>query len=418
MMDRSKSPSKPFEISKLEVWESYQQVRANKGAPGVDGQSIEAFESELKDNLYRLWNRMSSGTYFPPAVKAVEIPKGASGVRVLGVPTVTDRIAQTVVARQLAVRAEPRFHPDSYGYRPGRSAVDAVVVCRQRCWKADWVLRLDIESFFDSVDHDLMVKAVEANTDAAWVVLYVKRWLVAPMATAEGALVARDRGTPQGSAVSPILANLFLHYALDAWLLREFPAITFERYADDAVVHCVSRGQALLVLRAITRRFVSVGLRLHPDKTRIIYCQDGRRTGSHPGTSFEFLGFEFRARSARSRNGKRFLSFLPAVSKAALKQMSAQVRAWRLHRWTHLSLSDLARWVVPTVRGWMNYYGRFYRSKLYQLLIRINSYLVRWARSKYRRLRSFKRSIAWWRALVDRASNLFPHWAWARQFVW
>lgn len=230
--------------------------------------------------------------------------------------------------------------------------------------------------------------------------------------------MARDRGTPQGSAVSPILANLFLHYALDAWLLREFPAITFERYADDAVVHCVSRGQALLVLRAITRRFVSVGLRLHPDKTRIIYCQDGRRTGSHPGTSFEFLGFEFRGRSARSRNGKRFLSFLPAVSKAALKQMSAQVRAWRLHRWTHLSLSDLARWVVPTVRGWMNYYGRFYRSKLYQLLMRINSYLVRWARSKYRRLRSFKRSIAWWRALVDRASNLFPHWAWARQFVW
>ena len=278
------------------MWEAYRQVKANKGAAGVDGQTIEAFETDLKNNLYKIWNRMSSGSYFPPAVKAVEIPKPhGGGVRVLGVPTVADRIAQTVVARRLEAKVEPIFHPDSYGYRPARSALDAVAACRERCWRKDWVIDLDIAKFFDSVPWDLIVKAVEANTDQPWVVLYVKRWLQAPLALPDGSVQQRDRGTPQGSAVSPVLANLFMHYAFDAWMVREFPGVPFERYCDDAVVHCVSQRQAHRVKAAIADRMAQVGLQLHPTKTRIVYCKDGTRQGVFPHTSFTFLGFTFQA---------------------------------------------------------------------------------------------------------------------------
>ncbi|PWR17447.1 group II intron reverse transcriptase/maturase, partial [Micromonospora sicca] len=235
-MDKLKSPEKPFEISKWEVWEAFREVKRNQGAPGVDGQSIADFEADLEDNLYKIWNRMSSGTYFPPPVRAVEIPKQhGSGTRMLGVPTVADRVAQTVVARHLGIRVDPIFHEDSYGYRPKRSALDAVQRCRQRCWKKDWVIDLDIQKFFDSVRWDLIVKAVQAHTDAVWVTLYVKRWLQAPLQLPDGTLQQRDQGTPQGSAVSPVLANLFMHYAFDTWLARTFPDVQFERYADDAV---------------------------------------------------------------------------------------------------------------------------------------------------------------------------------------
>ncbi|MFF3878117.1 group II intron reverse transcriptase/maturase [Streptomyces sp. NPDC001978] len=373
-----KSSGKPFEISKRAVWEVWEKVRANKGAAGVDGVSIEEFEKDLRGNLYKIWNRMSSGTYFPPAVRAVEISKShGGGTRILGVPTVADRIAQTVVAGVLEARVEPIFHPDSYGYRPQRSALDAVGVCRTRCWSNDWVIDLDIRKFFDSVPWDLIVKAVEANTDLPWVVLYVKRWLVAPLALPDGTLQERDRGTPQGSAVSPVLANLFLHYAFDAWMAREFPGIGFERYVDDAVVHCVSESRARTVLAAIEERMREVGLELHPDKTRIVYCRDGKRRGSYEHTAFTFLGFTFRARGVRTKTGEMFLSFNPAVSKEALKRMSAQVRSWRLHQRTDLSEADLARRINPVVRGWMNYYGAFYRSALYPFLTRINAYVMR-----------------------------------------
>ncbi len=251
-MGRLKSQGKSFEISKWEVWEAFRQVKANQGAPGVDGQSIAGFEADLKNNLYRIWNRMSSGTYFPPPVRAVEIPKQhGGGTRMLGIATVADRVAQTVVARHLGERTEPVFHDDSHGYRPGRSALQAVERCRERCWKKDWVIDLDVARFFDSVRWDLIVKAVEAHTDAPWVVLYVKRWLAAPLQLPDGTLQQRDRGTPQGSPVSPVLANLFMHYAFDAWLAREYPAVQFERYADDAVVHCVTQRQAQQVLAAL-----------------------------------------------------------------------------------------------------------------------------------------------------------------------
>ncbi len=412
-MDELKSPGKPFEISKRAVWEAWEKVRANKGAPGVDGESVADFEKDLKGNLYKIWNRMSSGTYFPPPVRAVEVAKAhGPGTRILGVPTVADRIAQTVVAGVLEERAERLFHPDSYGYRPKRSALDAVAACRRRCWETDWVIDLDIRKFFDSVPWDLVVRAVQANTGLPWVVLYVRRWLQAPLQLPDGTLRQRDRGTPQGSSVSPVLANLFLHYAFDAWLAREFPGVRFERYVDDAVVHCVSEARARTVLAALEERMAQVGLTLHPDKTRIVYCKDGRRTGSYEHTSFTFLGYTFRARGVRTKTGRRMTGFNPAISKDALNKISAQVRSWGLHRRTGLSEADLARWINPIVRGWMNYYGAFYRSALYPLLTRINAYLLRWLRKKHPRLRGRKKAQDAWARACQQRPRYFAHWAW------
>jgi RNA-directed DNA polymerase len=415
---KSGSTDKPFAIPKSLVWEAYERVRANKGAAGVDGQSLMAFETDLRNNLYKIWNRMSSGTYFPPAVKAVEIPKPhGCGTRILGVPTVADRVAQTVVALTLEPRTEAIFHDDSYGYRPGRSALDALAKCRQRCWQKDWVIDLDVAKFFDSVDHELMLKAVAANTDQAWVLLYVKRWLTAPMQLPDGTMQQRVRGTPQGSAVSPVLANLFMHYAFDTWLDRQFPTVAFERYADDAVVHCVTERQAREVLAALEGRMAEVGLRLHPDKTKIVYCKDRTRRGLHDPTSFTFLGYTFRPRAARSKDGVLFLAFTPAVSPQAIKKMSQQVRRWRLHLRTGLTLDELAETINPIVAGWMNYYGRFNRSQMYPLLQRINTYLMRWAGRKYGRLRSYRRFTRWWRGVLDRDPRLFTHWRWVRAFA-
>jgi group II intron reverse transcriptase/maturase len=408
---------KPFDISKQEVWEAYERVKANKGAPGVDGCSIEDFEKDLKNNLYKIWNRMSSGSYFPLAVRAVEIPKSqGGGTRILGVPTVADRVAQTVVARRLEAKVEPIFHSDSYGYRPGRSALHAVEACRQRCWKTNWVIDLDIQKFFDSVPWDLVVKAVQANTDLPWVVLYVKRWLEAPLQLPDGALQQRGRGTPQGSSVSPVLANLFLHYAFDAWMARTFPTIQFERYVDDAVVHCVSKAQAVMVAKSIGNRMVEVGLRLHPDKTKIVYCKDGNRRDSYEHTAFTFLGYTFRARGARTRTGKVFTSFGPAISKEALKRISVTVRRWRLDRKTGQTLAELARWINPIVRGWMQYYGRFNPSALYRVLQRINTYLMRFLRNKFKRVRSFKKAKAGWQRIISQYPRTFAHWAWTKTF--
>ncbi|WP_433800146.1 group II intron reverse transcriptase/maturase [Actinomycetospora sp. CA-084318] len=289
-MSELKSSGKSFVISKWEVQQAWEQVRSNKGAAGVDGCSVEEFEKDLRGNLYKIWNRMSSGSYLPSPVLAVEIPKAhGDGTRVLGIPTVADRVAQTVVARRLEKSVEPIFHPDSYGYRPRRSALDAVETCRKRCWKTDWVIDLDIQKFFDSVPWDLVIKAVEAHTDQRWVVLYVTRWLQAPIQTRDGDLVARDRGTPQGSPVSPVLANMFLHYAFDTWMDRAFPGISFERYVDDAVVHCTSREQAETMVAAIGERMEQVGLRLHPDKTRIVYWLFRNQSARAPQCSRDLI---------------------------------------------------------------------------------------------------------------------------------
>jgi RNA-directed DNA polymerase len=419
-VSKSGPEGKSFAIPKQLVWEAYQKVKANKGAAGVDGQSIDDFEADLRNNLYKIWNRMSSGTYFPPPVRAVEIPKPhGGGTRILGIPTVADRVAQTVAALALEPRTESVFHEDSYGYRPGRSPLHAVAKCRERCWKKDWIIDLDVRKFFDSVDHDLMVKAVEANItpEQRWVVLYVKRWLKAPILMPDGRLADRDRGTPQGSAVSPVLANLFMHYAFDSWLGREFPAVEFERFADDAVVHCATERQASQVLEALGRRMTEVGLALHPEKTKIVYCKDRKRRLDHEHTSFTFLGYTFRARKAPTRDGRSmFTAFLPAVSRDALKKMSGEVRRWRINLRTTSDIGELAAWINPVVRGWVTYYGEFYRTELDGLLKRINTYLVRWARRKFKRLRSFRRAKRWWNGLLRRQPALFAHWAWMTEF--
>ena len=413
-MNEPKQQDKPFQISKWKVWEAYERVKANKGAAGVDEQSITEFEADRDRNLYKIWNRMSSGSYFPPPVKAVEIPKaGGTGVRLLGVPTVADRVAQTVARLYLEPQVEPVFHPDSYGYRPGKSALDAVAACRKRCWRADWVIDMDIRAFFDTVPWDLVRKAVAHHISPGqrWIVLYVERWLKAPLQHADGTLVARDRGTPQGSAISPLIANLFMHYAFDAWMAREHPGIRFERYCDDAVVHCASEQQARHMRAAIAARLAEVGLELHPGKTRIIYCKDADRRGDHEVTSFTFLGYEFRPRLAKNRHGKHFVSFLPAVSRQAMKAMGAEIRSWHWAKRSDKSLGDLALMFNSVVQGWINYYGRFYRSRLLYFLRGLNRHLMRWACRKYKRLkRRERRAMAWLAEIARRSPHLFAHW--------
>jgi RNA-directed DNA polymerase len=415
-MSGPKPDGKPFVISKRLVWEAWRRVKANRGAAGVDEESIQAFEANLKGNLYKVWNRMSSGSYVPPPVRAVEIPKKSGGSRMLGVPTIADRVAQTVAYLYLEPEVEPVFHPDSYGYRPRRSAHDALGTCRARCWKYDWVLDLDLKSFFDSLDHSLVLKAVAHHTNLRWILLYVERWLKAPLQLEDGTLRQRGRGSPQGSAISPVLANIFLHYALDMWLGREFPDVPFERYADDAILHFKSKQQAQIVLDAIVGRLAQVGLELNLDKTRIVYCKDSNRTGSHEHQRFDFLGYTFRPRLARSKASEKFVSFIPAVSDDAAKAIRHRVKRWRLHLWSGQDLADLAHEINPIVRGWINYYGRFYRTELILTLKRVNVYLVRWAMRKYKRLRARpQRANGFLAAIAAREPGLFAHWAWGAQ---
>ncbi len=404
--------AKPFCIAKREVWEAYKRVKANQGAAGVDGQSMAQFEEDLSNNLYRIWSRMSSGSYFPLPVLRVEIPKdGGAGVRPLGIPTVSDRIAQMVVKQYLEPLLEEHFHEDSYGYRPGRSAHDALSVARQRCWKYDWVLDLDIKSFFDSIDWELMLRAVRHHTDCKWVLLYIERWLRAPVQMPDGALVSRESGTPQGAVVSPVLANLFLHYAFDLWMKRTYPEIVFERYADDVICHCRSEAQALELKQALEARFAECKLQLHPQKTKIVYCKDANRRGSYSVQQFDFLGYTFRPRRSRNRAGRLFVSFAPAVSSKAAKAMRQRVRGWRVHRRTDLALDEIAQWIQPVVRGWVQYYARFYPSALRTALRTLDSFLVRWAQRKYKRLRGHtKRAWGWLMSLRARQPRLFAHW--------
>jgi RNA-directed DNA polymerase len=409
--EESLEKAKPFAISKQAVWESYKRVKANRGAAGIDEVTLKEFEQDLKNNLFKLWNRMASGSYFPPAVKAVPIPKKSGGTRLLGVPTVADRIAQMVVKRALEPLVEPHFHKDSYGYRPGKSAHDALAETRKRCWRYDWVLEFDIRGLFDNIDHELLMRAVRKHTDCRWVILYIERWLTAPFQTVEGELVKRTKGTPQGGVVSPLLANLFLHYVFDVWMNRNIPRLPWARYADDGLVHCHSEEEAKQTLLRLSKRFAECGLELHPDKTRIVYCKDADRKKDCPTISFDFLGYTFRPRLAKNKRGTFFVSFLPAISNAAAKRLRGEIHDWRMHLKPDKSIEDLSRMFNPIIRGWINYYGRFYKSRLNMVLRHLNSALVHWVRRKYKRFSRHRRNAEHWLGRLSRRSpKLFVHW--------
>ena len=403
--------AKPFEIPKQVVWEAYKRIKQNQGAAGVDEVSIQDFERNLKDNLYKLWNRMSSGSYFPPAVRRVEIPKKDGGLRPLGIPTVSDRIAQMVVKTYLEPKVEPHFHRDSYGYRPGKSAHQALDAAKVRCWRRDWVLDVDIKGFFDNLDHALLMKAVEKHADSKWIGLYIRRWLRAPVQDKDKVLHSTERGTPQGGVISPLLANLFLHYAFDKWMMTHHVSTPFERYADDILVHCRTEEEAKVFQEVIKDRLEQCKLALHPEKTKIVYCKDSNRQGNYPYESFDFLGYTFRPRGVKNQEGKFFVSFTPAISNQSARLIRRTVRSWRLHRRSGSRLEALARQINPVLRGWINYYGHCQRSQLYDVFHTLNQRLIKWAMKKYKHLYGHKSRAAHWLGWMAKQNpDLFAHW--------
>lgn len=402
--------TKPYAISKNIVYEAFLRVKANRGSAGIDDESIEEFELNLRDNLYKLWNRMSSGSYFPPSVKAVDIPKKAGGTRTLGIPTVADRIAQMTAKLYFEPTVEPFFHEDSYGYRPGKSAIQAIEITRKRCWRYNWVLEFDIKGLFDNIDHDLLMRAVEKHTQNKWLRLYIRRWLKAPFHTSEG-IIERTSGTPQGGVISPVLANLFLHYAFDKWMSIHHPNNPFARYADDAVIHCKTEDEAKKVLESLDKRMKECKLELHPTKTRIVYCKDANRKEEHENISFDFLGYTFRPRLSQNRRGKHFVNFTPAISNKSKKSIRQKVRDWKLQLKAEKELIDLSMMFNSVIRGWINYYSKFYKSEMYSTLRHINKALIMWARKKYKRFaRHKKRAEHFLGRIAKQNPKLFKHW--------
>jgi group II intron reverse transcriptase/maturase len=402
--------TKPFSISKQAVKQAYEKVKANKGTAGVDEQSIEDFDRKLKNNLYKIWNRMSSGSYFPKPVKAVAIPKKNGGTRILGIPTVEDRIAQMVAKIYFEPQVEPIFYEDSYGYRPNKSAIQALGVTRKRCWRKDWVLEFDIKGLFDNIRHDLLVEMVRKHTSEEWIVLYIQRWLTTPFLMEDGEVVTRTSGTPQGGVISPVLANLFLHYVFDDFMVREFQTIPWARYADDGIAHCVSLKQAEYLLRRLQERFKQYGLELNLEKTKIVYCKDDDRKGSYTNISFDFLGYTFKPRHAKNKYGKYFTSFLPEISEKAKKAIRKDVKNWKLQLKSDKDLWDIGNMFNKKIQGWINYYSHFYKSEMYEVLRYINNSLVKWVRRKYKKRKARRRAEHWLGSIAKRDRNLFAHW--------
>ncbi len=403
--------AKPFQISRNQVWKAYQEVKLNGGSAGIDQQSLEEFEVNLKGNLYKIWNRMSSGSYFPPPVKAVPIPKKSGGFRILGIPSVSDRVAQAVVKNVLEPVLDPIFDENSFGFRPNKSAHQAIEITRKRCWEYDWIVEFDIKGLFDNIDHSLLLRALQKHCKTPWVLLYVERWLKAPLVT-DGIYVQRERGTPQGGVVSPILANLFLHYAFDAWVRREMPRVPFCRYADDGLLHCRSKKQAYFVMNRITHRFKECGLEIHPEKSRIALCKDKNRKENYHVVSFDFLGFSFRPRRCIGKHGNIHPNFLPGVSQGSQKAMNKVIRSWHIQLMNGKSLEDLSRMFNPVLRGWFNYYGKFYPSALRRIWRNFNGYLIQWVRRKFKRFAGHKRRAWKYLGRIARADpELFVHWS-------
>jgi len=410
-----KEKTKSLPISKQMVWKAYQKVKRNQGSAGVDAVSLAAFDGQRHKHLYKLWNRLASGSYFPPAVLEVEIPKAGSVAgkgRKLGIPTVSDRIAQEVIKSYLEPRLEKVFHSNSYGYRPGRSAHQALGKVRENVRQYGWVLDLDIKSFFDEVEHSLLMKALERHVEEKWVKMYLKRWLEAPIEGFDGKRRYRNgKGTPQGGVISPLLANLYLHYSLDKWIEKHLPGIAFVRYADDIILHAVSERQATYLLTKIKARLQACKLSLNEEKSKVVYCQDYRRKKLNRPTRFDFLGYSFRPRSAKSAKGGMFLGYDCGISKKSSKRIAAQWRKQRFYRWSHLELADLAKHFNAQLRGIIQYYGRYRPEALAKLLQRFDRLLAKWASNKYKQVgRSKKRAYDWLRSICASYPSLFVHW--------
>lgn len=402
--------TKVFNIPKQQVVDAYKLVKANAGSAGIDQQSLMDFEQNLKGNLYKIWNRLSSGSYFPPPVMAVSIPKKSGGTRTLGIPTVGDRIAQMVVKLSFEPKIEPHFLENSYGYRPNKSALEAVGVTRKRCWQYDWLLEFDIKGLFDNIPHDLLIKAVEKHTQEKWITLCLRRWLNAPIILPNGKTIMRDKGTPQGGVISPVLSNLFLHYVFDKWMQHNYPKIHWCRYADDGLVHCKTEKQALAMLKHLAQRFNQCGLEVHSDKTKVVYCKDSNRKDKYSVTSFDYLGYAFKPRLVRSRDSKMFVSFTPAVSEAASKAMRDKIRSWKLKYRVELSLEEIATQYNPILKGWMEYYGKYSPSSLEPVWTQFNAVLVKWVMRKYKKINGKTRSAKMLESIQQMQPALFPHW--------
>ena len=402
--------TKPFSISKKAVKMAFEKVKANKGTFGVDEQTITDFEKDLNKNLYKIWNRMTSGSYFPKPVRAVAIPKKNGGTRILGIPAVEDRIAQMTAKLYFEPQVEPMFYEDSYGYRPNKSAIQALEVTRTRCWRKDWVLEFDIRGLFDNISHDILMGMVKKHAKEKWISLYVQRWLTVPFKMEDGRIVQRTSGTPQGGVISPVLANLFLHYVFDDYMVKEFSSIPWARYADDGVAHCKTLEQARHLLKKLQERFLEYGLQLNLEKTKIVYCKDERRKGIHPNISFDFLGYTFRPRLAKTKYGKHLVGFLPAIAEKAKKAIRIEVRKWKLQRKVSRSLKDLASMHNKQIQGWINYYEHFYKSELKNTLRYINNCLIKWVRHKYIKRKHRRKAEYWLGSIALKERNLFAHW--------
>lgn len=395
------------------VWEAYKKVRSNQGSAGVDQISMEKFDAERSKRLYKLWNRMASGSYFPPPVKEVEISKKDGKIRKLGIPTIGDRVAQMVVKEYLEPRFEQIFSPHSYGYRPNRNAHQALEAVRSNCKKTDWVIDLDIKGFFDNIDHDKLLLAIEKHVNEKWCILYIKRWLQMPVQTKSGELVQKQgKGTPQGGVISPLLANLFLHYAMDKWLEQTHPTVSYVRYADDAILHCRNKAQAEEVLETLKERMQSCGLELHPEKTKLVYCKDYRRQENHETVKFDFLGYSFQPRSTMSkRTGKLFLGFDCAISIGSKKRIADKMKELNIDHLSHKSIVGVAKFLEPYIRGWINYYGRFRLTALKPIFQLLREYLVKWARKRYKRYKTnLNKAYDWLKRIKEQFPNLFHQW--------
>jgi RNA-directed DNA polymerase len=407
----TKEMTKSLPISKRMVYNSYLKVIAKDGSAGIDKQSIEMFNENLSDNLYKIWNRMTSGSYFPPPVRTVFIPKKQGGKRPLGIPTVSDRIAQGVVKDYLEPALETIFHSSSFGYRPGRSAHDALKQCQANCIKYAWVIDVDIKGFFDSLSHELMMQLLQLHTNEKWVLLYAERWLKAGVEQEDGSIIARTKGTPQGGVISPLFANIYLHHCFDKWMDEINPQNPFERYADDIVIHCHSKEEAEQLLSQLEVRMQAFELTLHPDKTKIVYCKNYQRTGTHEHESFTFLSYDFQPRRKRDSFGrnKTYMVFAGAISNKAKTSIRETIRAILIPRWSEQTLDVFAKLLNPKLRGWINYYSKFYRHETLQLFCYVNERIKKWIANKYK-LRAKKRIEEKYKAMQTEQPELFYHW--------